>query len=346
MKKYLITGGAGFIGSAMVRRLARNKLNNILVVDNLGQYSNLDNIAESIKKKNCKLVAIDINDYKKLKKKFFLFKPDIVIHFAAESHVDRSINNNYPFIKTNIFGTYNLLEISREYLRINKKKLKFLHISTDEVYGDLKKNYFTENTPYNPSSPYSSSKASSDLIVKSWIKTYKFPAIITNCSNNFGPFQHPEKLIPHMIISCLKRKKLPVYGNGKQIRDWIFVEDHINALQVILRKGKIGESYNIGGNKPMKNIVIIKKICNFLDNFFQNNKINSFMNLIEYVQDRPAHDKAYIVSNKKILNDLKWKPSKNFTKNLENTIKWYLQNTKWWKKTLKQKYSLTRIGLI
>ena len=350
MIKYLITGGAGFIGSCLVRRLAK-KDNDILIIDNLSYSSNIENISNVLKKKNCYLKKIDISDFKKVLKCIKSFKPDIIFNLAAESHVDRSIDKNYPFIKSNILGTHSILEATRLYFESLKKqkknKFRFIHISTDEVYGDLKnkKNLFKETDRFDPSSPYSASKASSDHLVNAWYKTYGIPSIITNCTNNFGPFQHPEKLIPHMIISALTGKKLPIYGNGLQTRDWIYVEDHVSALLKVSQKGKIGQTYNIGGNNQIKNINIIKKICFYLDKNFKKEKKDSFYNQALHVADRPAHDTRYAVNIYRIKKDVGWKPTLQFDKLLNNTVKWYLENSSWWNKTLKKKYKLKRIGL-
>ena len=348
--KYLITGGAGFIGSNMVRNLVMNHKNDILIVDKLTYSANILNIKSSVQKKNCKLSVVDICNYNKIKNLIFSFKPNIIINFAAESHVDRSIDNNFPFLRTNIIGTYNLLEAYRNLIKnklIKKTRSLFLHVSTDEVYGDLKeKNFFTEKTKYDPSSPYSSTKAASDMLVSAWSKTYKMPCIITNCSNNYGPYQHPEKLIPHMIISALQGKNLPVYGDGKQIRDWIYVDDHIRALKIIIKKGKIGEHYNIGGSNTIRNIQLIRKICNILDFFLKKKKPESFFKKIIFVKDRPAHDTKYAVCSEKIRKELGWRPSTNFEHKLKSTIKWYLDNENWWKNTINKKYKLKRIGLM
>ena len=350
MTRYLITGGAGFIGSCLVKKLAA-KPNSICILDKLSYSSNISNISSELKKKNVQLIKIDISNYKKTLKYIYNFKPDIILHLAAESHVDRSIDYNYPFIKSNILGTHSILESVRFYFNdLNKRKknfFKFIHVSTDEVYGDLgnKKTLFKETTKFDPSSPYSATKASSDLLVNAWSKTYGIPSIITNCSNNFGPYQHPEKLIPHMIISALRGKKLPIYGNGKQIRDWIYVEDHISALIKICKKGKIGQTYNIGGSNQLRNIQIVKKICLYLDKYYKKTKKNSFFNLITYVKDRPAHDTHYAVNVEKIKKHINWKPSKKFEKFLNNTIKWYIINSIWWKKILNKNYKLKRLGL-
>jgi dTDP-glucose 4,6-dehydratase len=351
MIKYMITGGVGFIGSCLVRRLAESRNNKICIIDNLSYSSNLSNLSNLLKKKNCVLKKIDISNFKKTLNCIKLFKPNYIFHLAAESHVDRSIENNFPFIKTNILGTHSILEATRFYYsnltKIKKKKFKFIHISTDEVFGDLrnKKNLFKETDRFNPSSPYSASKASSDHLVNAWCKTYKIPLMISNCTNNFGPYQHPEKLIPHMIISALLGNNLPIYGNGLQVRDWIFVDDHVDALLKISKKGRIGETYNVGGKNQIKNITIVKKICNYLDLYFKRTKANSFLKQISYVKDRPAHDTRYAVNINKIRKDIKWKPSAEFNNLLKKTIKWYLENPDWWKKILKKNYKLERIGL-
>jgi len=347
MKKILITGGAGFIGSAFVKKAVKKKFK-LLILDKLSYSADINNIKNELKNKSCQFKKLDICNFNNLKKSIFKFSPDLIINFAAESHVDRSIDNNKPFIETNIIGTYNLLEAFRLYIKkVNKKKVtkKFVHVSTDEVYGDLKRGAaFTEKTKYDPSSPYSSTKASSDLLVKAWSKTYNLPAIITNCTNNYGPYQHPEKLIPHMIISALNGRKLPIYGNGLQVRDWIHVNDHVDALFKIIQSNKIKTQYNIGANNPLKNIYIVKKICKILDLHYKKNSKNSFLKQISYVEDRPAHDTKYLVSARKIMRELNWKPSKSFDFYLSETVQWYLKNEHWWKSKLKKNYKLKRIG--
>ena len=337
--KILITGGSGFIGSTLIKfLLAKN--HKILNVDCLSKYS----VNESLLTLNQKLKnnyffkKIDISNYNSLNIAFNKFKPDSVIHVAAQSHVDRSISDPKVFIRANIIGTFNLLEVSRKYLKKIKikNKFKFLHISTDEIYGELKKNEkkFTEKNNIKPSSPYSASKASSDLLVESWNKTYNLPTIITNCSNNFGPWQFPEKLIPVIILSALDNKKIPIYGNGKNIRDWIDVRDHVRALDLVLRKGKIGERYNIGTDNQLSNITIAKKICSILDKI--KNKKNIFHEkLISYINDRAGHDFRYAINNEKITKDLHFKSKYKFEKSLEDTVLWYLDNLNWAKNKLK-----------
>ncbi|MDC0910504.1 dTDP-glucose 4,6-dehydratase, partial [Candidatus Pseudothioglobus singularis] len=279
--------------------------------------------------------------------------PDIIIHLAAESHVDRSIDDPKDFIKTNIVGTYNILEQTKKYwlsLQGPKKdNFRFLHVSTDEVYGDLgsTKDYFSETTPYNPSSPYSASKASSDHLVKAWYRTYGLPVIITNCSNNYGPYQFPEKLIPHIILNAVSGKVLPVYGNGTQIRDWLYVNDHVRALLTVAFKGLIGETYNIGGNNEIQNIEVVTEICRLLDELIpsQLNGLDSFSDLISFVQDRPGHDVRYAIDASKIKNDLGWIPKEDFISGIRKTVKWYLDNLSWSRNIEDGSYRLERLGV-
>jgi len=352
MKKFIVTGGYGFIGSSFIRKLINNKNVQILNIDNLTYAANKKNL--DIKKKNLFFKKIDINNFQKVSKIFKTFSPDYVINFAAESHVDRSIDSPKNFFTTNVMGVFNLLEASREYLNTishkKRKNFRFLHISTDEVYGDLKKNEkpFSEKSPYKPSSPYAASKASSDHLVKAWFRTFQVPILITNCSNNFGPYQHPEKLIPHVIISAINGKKIPIYGNGKQVRDWIHVDDHVDKIKEILFRGKIGNTYNIGANNQLTNLYLVKKICRYL-----NKKINikpkgikNFLHLITFVSDRPGHDTRYAIDNSKIIKEFKFTKKFNFEEKIKNTINWYLANKKWWQNIInKKKYKLKRIGL-
>ncbi len=341
MKNILITGGAGFIGSELVRYLIKKNLN-VINIDKLTYSGNLDNLANVSSNRKYKFFKINISDKYKVFKILKKYKPIYIFNLAAETHVDRSIDNPENFIKTNIFGTYILLETVRKYWNVllNKKKsFRFVHISTDEVYGDLKKSkkLFSEKTSYNPSSPYSSSKASSDHLVNAWYKTYGLPTIVTKCSNNYGPFQFPEKLIPLMILNALENRKLPIYGDGSQIRDWLHVNDHVRALWLIAKKGKVGGNYNIGGGNQIKNINVVKKICHYLDEIKKtNNKNNSFSKLITYVRDRPGHDLRYGVNFSKLKKDLNWKPLYNFNKGLKKTVQWYLDNEIWCKKILKR----------
>lgn len=334
MKKILITGGSGFIGTNLINLFISKKNYSILNIDKYTYASNryLENL--KLSKKVYRHVKIDICNYNELKKIIKSFKPDKIIHLAAESHVDNSISGSKQFIQTNIIGTYNLLEISRLYLLNHKQSQKkgfvFHHISTDEVFGDLKikDKPFKETNRYLPSSPYSASKASSDHLVKAWHRTYKLPIIITNCSNNFGPFQHHEKLIPKTILNALKGKTIPIYGNGEQIRDWLFVKDHVDALLRVLERGKRGETYNIGGNSEIKNINVVKEILNYLDHLIKIKPkgLKSFKSLITFVKDRPGHDLRYAINISKIKKELDWKPKTSFREGIKLTVDWYLKH--------------------
>tara|TARA_B110000027_G_scaffold132786_1_gene159693 strand:+ start:15247 stop:16227 length:981 start_codon:yes stop_codon:yes gene_type:complete len=321
MKKILVTGGLGFIGLNLVQDLLRDKKIKLINIDKLSPYSN----KIIIKKKNYKFIKLDIANKNKLYNCINNIKPDLVFHLAAESHVDRSIISSKEFIYSNIIGTFNLLEILNQ-LKEKKKlnaKFRFIHVSTDEVYGSILKGKFTERSNYKPNSPYSASKASSDLLVRSWFKTHNFPAIITNCSNNFGPYQNEEKFIPKVITNILSKKKIPIYGNGKNMRDWIYVDDHISALKTIAIKGKIGETYNIGGQNILTNNKIVEMICKII----KKKHINFDPTiLIEHVIDRKGHDFRYAISNKKINNELNWYPKYAFKDSLEKTIDWYCKN--------------------
>lgn len=353
MKKIIITGGLGFIGSALIRFLLKKNLT-ILNIDKHTYSGNLDNLNKFSKQKNYFLFKVDIRNKKKITKILLDFKPDFIFNLAAETHVDRSIDNPINFINTNIIGTYSLLEAIRKYWNslsmFKKKNFRLLHVSTDEVFGDLKKKktLFTENTPYDPSSPYSSSKASSDHLVSAWYKTYGLPTIITNCSNNYGPFQYPEKLIPLMILNALEKRNLPVYGKGNQIRDWLHVDDHVKALWLIINKGLPGEKYNIGGGNQKKNIEVVKMICSYLNKYKKikvDNKNYSYSNLITFVKDRPGHDFKYAINFHK-LKKMKWEPKYNFNKGLKLTVLWYIKNINWCKKFLKKNYIFKkRLGL-
>jgi len=342
--KILVTGGCGFIGSNFILSQINNHNNIILNYDKLTYAANIDNLKKVKNNSSYSFINGDIQDYKKLKECINKFSPDYMINFAAESHVDRSIDSAEDFINTNILGTYRLLEASLEYYRKNKV-FKFLHVSTDEVYGSLgENNFFTESTPYDPSSPYSASKAASDHLVRAWFKTYNFPGVITNCSNNYGPYQFPEKLIPLMIINCLNSNSLPIYGTGDNIRDWLYVEDHCDALYTVLNKGKVGETYNIGGNEEKTNLDIVNIICEILDDINPTKKYKTYKELITYVKDRPGHDFRYAIDATKIKNDLGWKPKYTFNKGIKDTILWYINNPSWWEKIINKKYSLDRLG--
>lgn len=334
----LITGGAGFIGSAVIRYILKHTDYNVLNIDDLTYAGNLRTTNDFTKNKNYQFKKVNICNFEALKKVFYEFEPNIVMHLAAESHVDRSINDPKVFIDTNIYGTFNLLEVSKNYLDISsmdlKKNFKFHHISTDEVYGSLKlhEEPFVENDIYDPSSPYSASKASSDHLVNAWNKTYNLPVVITNCSNNYGPFHYPEKLIPSTIIKAILRKKIVVYGDGMQIRDWLYVDDHAEALLKVAEYGQIGEKYNIGGSCEKTNIEVVNTICNILSKKYplKNESISSYNDLITFTSDRPGHDFRYAINSTKIKEEFDWSPRESFETGIEKTINWYLENKDWW----------------
>ncbi len=350
--KILITGGAGFIGSAVVRHIIQNAMDSVINVDKLTYAGNLESLQFIESSERYTFEQVDICDRIELDRVFATHQPDAVMHLAAESHVDRSIDGPAAFIETNIIGTYTLLESARAYwnkLEGDKKStFRFHHISTDEVYGDLEgiDDLFTETTPYSPSSPYSASKASSDHLVRAWLRTYGLPTIVTNCSNNYGPYHFPEKLIPLMILNALDGKSLPVYGDGLQIRDWLFVEDHARALYKVVTEGVIGETYNIGGHNEKANIEVVKTICNLLEELVPNKPegINQYSDLITYVKDRPGHDVRYAIDATKIANELGWKPEETFESGIRKTVKWYLENEAWWSRVLDGSYALERLG--
>lgn len=332
----LITGGAGFIGSALINFIIKNTNHKIVNIDKLTYASSLSSLESISKKPNYTFYKEDITNASFLNYCFEKHMPQYVIHLAAESHVDKSINNPNDFIITNIIGTYTLLESIRKYwisLSSYKKGIfRLLHVSTDEVYGSLGNDgLFSEKTPYDPSSPYSASKASSDHLVRAWNKTYKIPAIITNCSNNYGYYQHPEKLIPLTILNSLTHKEIPIYGDGNQIRDWLFVEDHVKALLQAIKIGVPGETYNIGGNNEKRNIDVVTTICNILDKLIpiKGNKISSYKELIVFSGDRPGHDIRYGINARKAKNDLSWEPLESFESGILKTVKWYFENIEW-----------------
>jgi len=351
-KTILITGGAGFIGSALVRHLITQNDHIVVNVDKLTYSGNLQSLESVESSERYIFENVDICDEKELFRIFSKNQPDIVIHLAAESHVDRSIDSPREFIQTNIMGTFSLLEQSKNYwqsLKSNKKEsFRFLHVSTDEVYGDLNETseFFKEDTPYDPSSPYSASKASSDHLVRAWYKTYGLPVLITNCSNNYGPCQFPEKLIPHIILNALSGKNLPIYGDGKQIRDWLYVDDHVQALMNVVQNAIVGETYNIGGNNEIQNIDVARKVCFILDELAPNelNGIGSYSELITHVKDRPGHDIRYAINAQKINKDLGWEPLNNFESGIKKTIEWYLNNIEWCDNILNGSYQLKRLG--
>ena len=351
-KTILVTGGAGFIGSAVVRHIIENTQDNVVNVDKLTYAGNLESLESVENNPRYAFEQVDICDAKALARVFEHHQPDAVMHLAAESHVDRSIDGPAAFIETNIVGTYTLLEAARAYWNsLNDEKkaaFRFHHISTDEVYGDLEgtDDLFTETTPYAPSSPYSASKASSDHLVRAWLRTYGLPTIVTNCSNNYGPFHFPEKLIPLMILNALDGKPLPVYGNGQQIRDWLFVEDHARALYKVVTEGEVGETYNIGGHNEKANIDVVHTICSLLEELVPNKPegVAKYEDLITYVKDRPGHDVRYAIDAAKIGRELGWKPQETFESGIRKTVEWYLNNKKWWSRVLDGSYNRERLG--
>jgi dTDP-glucose 4,6-dehydratase len=351
--KILITGGAGFIGSALIRYLINNTSVEVVNLDCLSYAGNLSTLNTVSNSENYSFIKQNICDRESLIQTFKTYKPDKVIHLAAESHVDRSIDGPANFIQTNIVGTFNLLDVAYNYWstlkKENKNDFRFLHISTDEVYGSLgREGLFTETTRYQPNSPYSASKASSDHLVRAWHKTYKLPTIITNCSNNYGPYHFPEKMIPLMILNALEGRPLPVYGTGEQIRDWLYVEDHVQALYLVLNKGRVGETYNIGGNNERKNIDVVLEICNLLEELIPKKpkNLNAYSDLVTYVQDRPGHDRRYAIDTSKIKEELNWKPKESFETGLRKTVEWYLNNRSWCEEVQSNNYSRERMGEI
>jgi len=352
-KTIIVTGGAGFIGSELIRYLIENTKYKVVNIDKLTYSGNLESLISIESNPNYIFEQIDICDENELKRVFAEHKPDIVMHLAAESHVDRSIDGPKDFIHTNIFGTFVLLEQAKNYWQklqgTKKEDFRFLHVSTDEVYGDLngKEDFFFEDTAYDPSSPYSASKASSDHLVRAWFRTYQLPVLITNCSNNYGPYQFPEKLIPHVILNAIEGKELPIYGNGKQIRDWLYVNDHVRALLIVALKGQIGETYNIGGNNEVQNIEVVEKICDILNILIPErlNGLDSYRELITFVQDRPGHDVRYAIDNTKIKTNLGWMPKENFKSGMQKTVEWYLGNLSWSENIQNGSYKLERLGV-
>ncbi|ENP0848369.1 dTDP-glucose 4,6-dehydratase [Vibrio parahaemolyticus] len=350
--KILVTGGAGFIGSAVVRHIIRDTQDSVVNLDKLTYAGNLESLVDVADSDRYYFEQVDICDRTELDRVFSEHQPDMVMHLAAESHVDRSIDGPAAFIETNVMGTYHLLEAARQYWssleEANKSAFRFHHISTDEVYGDLEgtDDLFTETTSYAPSSPYSASKASSDHLVRAWQRTYGLPTLVTNCSNNYGPYHFPEKLIPLMILNALDGKPLPVYGDGMQIRDWLFVEDHARALYKVVTEGEIGETYNIGGHNEKANIEVVKTICALLEELRPDKSagVESYESLITYVKDRPGHDVRYAIDATKIAQELNWTPEETFESGIRKTVEWYLNNPQWWQRVLDGSYCLERLG--
>ena len=371
--KFLVTGGAGFIGSAVIRQIINNTQDDVINVDKLTYAGNLESLSSVSESDHYSFEQVDVCNRGELDRVFTQYQPDVIMHLAAESHVDRSIDGPANFIETNIVGTYTLLETARQYWHSldeeRKSSFRVHHISTDEVYGDLggPKDLFTEQSPYAPNSPYSASKASSDHLVRAWFRTYGLPTVITNCSNNYGPYHFPEKLIPLMILNALEGKPLPVYGDGQQIRDWLYVEDHARALYLVATKGSIGETYNIGGHNEMANIDVVKIICSLLEELAppdsrhshektspltrttrhsrESGDLIDYKDLITFVADRPGHDKRYAIDASKIEWELGWKPRETFDSGIRKTVEWYLNNKEWWSRVQDGSYSRERLGI-
>ena len=347
--RILITGGAGFIGSNLVRHIIETTEHSVLNLDALTYAGNLHSLSDIKKNNHYQFCQVDICDAKQVEKAFRAFQPDWVMHLAAESHVDRSIDDPSAFIQTNVIGTFNLLQSARSHYEAlegdAKAKFRFLHVSTDEVYGSLgETGLFKETTPYDPHSPYSASKASSDHLARAWADTYGLPVLITNCSNNYGPFQFPEKLIPLVILKALRGEEIPVYGKGINIRDWLYVEDHADALCTVIFKGKPGETYNIGGYNQRKNIDVVELLCELLDELKPREDRKSYREQITFVSDRPGHDLRYAIDASKIKRDLGWTPSQDHSSGFRKTVEWYLDNTIWTQQILDGSYKLERMG--
>lgn len=361
--KILVTGGAGFIGSAVVRHIINNTQDSVIIVDKLTYAGNLESLVSVAASERYVFEQVDICDRAELDRVFLQYQPDAVMHLAAESHVDRSIASSADFIQTNIVGTYTLLEAARQYwMQLDAERkvaFRFHHISTDEVYGDLphpddqvdqvdqavnqELPLFTEATPYAPSSPYSASKASSDHLVRAWLRTYGLPTIVTNCSNNYGPYHFPEKLIPLVILNALEGKPLPIYGKGNQIRDWLYVEDHARALYKVVTEGNVGETYNIGGHNEKQNLEVVQTVCNILDSLVP--KATPYAEQITYVTDRPGHDRRYAIDASKMSCELNWQPQETFETGLRKTVEWYLANQEWCQHVQDGTYQRERLGI-
>lgn len=351
--KVLVTGGAGFIGSSVIRHIIQHTGDSVVNVDKLTYAGNLESLIRVRGDPRYSFEQVDICNRSELDRVFASHQPDAVMHLAAESHVDRSIDGPAAFIETNVVGTYTLLEAARHYWQVlsgdRKTNFRFHHISTDEVYGDLQdpEDLFTEQTPYAPSSPYSASKASSDHLVRAWQRTYGLPTVVTNCSNNYGPYHFPEKLVPLMILNALEGKSLPVYGEGNQVRDWLYVEDHARALYKVIMEGKVGETYNIGGHNEKKNIEVVHTICELLEELRPQKPagVTRYADLITHVTDRPGHDQRYAIDAKKVQRELGWTPEETFATGIRKTVQWYLDNQSWCEDVQTGKYRRERLGV-
>jgi dTDP-glucose 4,6-dehydratase len=346
--RVIVTGGAGFIGSALVRHLVLDKGYEVLNIDALTYAGNLASLRDVAGKPNYHFLKADICDGAAMERALSEFRPDRIMHLAAESHVDRSITGAADFIETNVIGTFTLLEVARGYWSAldgaARDGFRFLHVSTDEVYGSLgEEGLFTEETPYDPSSPYSASKASSDHLAKAWQRTYGLPIVVSNCSNNYGPYHFPEKLIPLTILNALGGERLPVYGKGENVRDWLYVEDHARALDIIVDRGRVGETYNVGGRNERRNIDVVRRICDVLDQLTPADRPRT--ELIEFVTDRPGHDARYAIDASKLEDELGWRAQENFDTGIEKTVRWYLDNDWWWQ-PLRERYAGQRLGLL
>lgn len=349
--KLIVTGGAGFIGSALIRYLIQETDTVILNIDKLTYAGNLESLTPVSSNNRYHFAQLDITDGPALHAIFQQFQPTAVMHLAAESHVDRSIDGPATFVNTNIVGTYTLLDATRHYWQGLDKPaqatFRFHHISTDEVYGSLgPTGYFTEQSPYQPNSPYSASKAASDHLVRAWHHTFQLPVVTTNCSNNYGPYQFPEKLIPLMIIHALAGKPLPIYGQGQNVRDWLYVEDHVKALYLVLQQGRLGETYNIGGDNEQTNLNIVHQLCELLDEFLPHSPHRPHRQLINFVTDRPGHDLRYAIDARKLKQELGWRPQETFTSGLRKTVTWYLEHRDWWQRVQDGRYRGERLGLL
>ena len=348
---YFVTGGCGFIGANFIQYLLnKTKPKSVINLDKLTYAGNQKNLADFEQDPRYIFVHGDICDAELVSKLFTEYQPNYIVNFAAESHVDRSIDGPAEFIQTNIVGTSVLLQEALKYYSTLKgggsEHFRFHHVSTDEVFGSLSESgFFTEETPYDPSSPYSASKASSDHLIRAWHRTFDLPVLISNCSNNYGPYQFPEKLIPLMILNCLEEKPLPVYGTGENIRDWLYVEDHCDAIYTILQKGTIGETYNVGGNNEIKNIQIVEEICDVLNDIHPAGSGKSYHELITFVKDRPGHDFRYAIDASKLKKEIGWEPKESFNTGIQKTIEWYLKNEEWWRIIQENTYKQERLGI-